>query len=156
MPEFLIDVISARFEPQGPVGRLGTLVLDLDVEPQADHVARRQGVLSDRRVQGTKHTAASRLGNDVDALKPPDPTVAPVAPLATDRGLADEDAVPLGQPVAQSFRVGQRGGHATFQDRAIKRFPLGLQGQPAVEFDDRDTVLRAAERIASAAPSAGL
>ena len=52
--------------------------------------------------------AAIRLG-DIDALEPPDPAVAPVAPFAGDRGLADHAwrLTDLGDPVAEAIGIGE-------------------------------------------------
>jgi len=75
------------------------VVILLDVQAQADdlRVGRRQGL--DVGIQGAKDAPAARLGTDVDALDPPDPAVAPVAPPARQHQLAHDTAGFLGDEV---------------------------------------------------------
>src|SRR2546423_1504627 len=70
---------------------------------------------------------------DVDALDPPDPAVAPVAPLGGDHQLPDEGAVLLGDEIEPLAGVGQDGGDAGGDGVGVERQALALQGQAAVE-----------------------
>src|SRR5262249_14750203 len=84
---------------------------------------------------------AAEVGDDVNALEPPKPAVAPVAPLPGDGRLADGTALGLGNPVAQPIGVGQGGGDAPGQDAVVEHLRLALQGQGRVESGDHVVVV---------------
>src|SRR5271157_781647 len=92
-PEFLEHRVAAGLHSKGLVGLLGAEVAVLDVKPQADDVEGGcQGLVVNMPVQSLEDALAAEIGLDIDALQPPDPAVAPVAPLACDGRLADEPA----------------------------------------------------------------
>src|SRR5262249_14115410 len=90
-------------------------------------------------------TLAAKRGSNVDTLKPPQPAVAPVAPFAGDCCLAGDlaRATNLGDPVAEPIRLDESQGDSAVEHGRIEYFLLGLDGQQAVEFDDRRLVRRA-------------
>ncbi len=59
-------------------------------------------------IEGAEDSVATKRLGDVDALEPPDPAVAPVAPLASDRGLASGflGAGRGGDPVTRAIGIG--------------------------------------------------
>src|SRR5262249_21005466 len=74
----------------------------------------------------------------VDALQPPEPAVAPVAPLEGHAELPERLALVLGQEVVALVLIGEEGGDAGAQPRGIEALAFGLLGQPGVELaDDR-------------------
>ena len=88
-PELLENRVTSGLHSQRLIGALRGLIGVFDVEPKADHVGVATRFLLDVLIERAKDPAAAiRLG-DIDALQPPDPAVAPVAPFAGDRGLAD-------------------------------------------------------------------
>jgi hypothetical protein len=139
-PEILKHRVTAGLHSQGLVSSLGAYVAILDVESQADHVGSCQGLLAKVPVKSLEDAPTTKIGVYVHALQPPDPAVAPVAPLAGDSGLADEPRTLRGgqfrDPVAQQIRLGQSACDAPIEDCSFKHFLLCLDRQQAVELDD--------------------
>ena len=132
-PEFLEYGVAAGFHAQGLVGLLGAEVAILDVEPQADDVGA-AGLVVDVPVESPEDALAAEVGLNIDALQPPDPAVAPVAPLAGDGRLADQPgvlaAMDLGDPVAEAIGIGQRPGDAAGRE-SPGRAPCARSRGPA-------------------------
>src|SRR6516162_3217928 len=74
-------------------------IVALDHEANTDHRGVGTGGLVHVIEQGPKHPLAASSGNYVNALNPPEPTVAPVAPLVRDPELADYLVLALGEEV---------------------------------------------------------
>src|SRR4051812_2063300 len=84
------DEIAGVDHPELAIGGLRSRVVAFDVKPDADDVAGRTSVLVHRLIQLAKHAASPEVLADVDALHPPEPAVAPVAPLVGHHELADD------------------------------------------------------------------
>src|SRR5690606_36187941 len=128
-PELLEDEVAAGREAEGTVGGLGAVVVLLDVEAEADHLARGDRGATDVAVQGAEDAEAAGPGGDEDALEPPDPAAPPVAPLAADGGLADDPPVDLGDPVAEPLRRLQGPLDAQGEHGRVEVPRLGLAGE---------------------------
>ena len=92
----------------------------------------------DVAIESAEDSLATEGFSDINALKPPDPTVAPVAPLASDRGLAGRlrSVVGEGDPVADSIGVGDGLGDTASENLRVERFGFGFEREQAIEFDD--------------------
>ncbi len=117
---------------------MGAVVRVFDVKAQADDIDLRTGDAVDVAIEGAEDTLAAEGFSDVNALKPPDPAVAPVAPLTSDRGLAGEvrRAAGEGDPVADSVGVGNRLGDTESENVGVERFGFGFEREQAIELDD--------------------
>src|SRR3954447_23135655 len=97
-------------------------------------------------IEGSEDALAAEIGVDINALQPPDPSVAPVAPLAGHRGLAHETALlgapRFGHPVAETIRIGQGAGNAPIEYGRIEHLALGLYRQTAVELGNHVAIRR--------------
>src|SRR5262249_47304522 len=82
------------------------------------------------------------LRTDVHALNPPEPAVAPVAPLVGDAHLTENLAFFLGEEVASLVRVGQLRHDARGQQRQVEDLALAFQSEQAVELDYAGRIVR--------------
>ena len=91
-PEHLVYRIAAGLHAQRPIGLHRGVIGVFDVKPKTDHVRIGLCLVADMLKESAKDAAATiGLGN-IDALEPPEPAVAPVAPFPGDRGLTDDAA----------------------------------------------------------------
>src|SRR5712692_9171292 len=86
-------------EPEAHIGCLSRPVFPLDVKSHSNHVARAFRLGGDVFEYGSEYPPAPCIRPDVHTLKPPDPTVSPIAPLVSDHHLADDFAVHFGDEV---------------------------------------------------------
>src|SRR5262249_34677475 len=85
--------VARALHAQAQIGLLRDMVLFFDIETQSDHGRIGDGRRMDMLIESTENTLAARVSADIDALDPPDPAIAPVAPLARQHQLADHLAV---------------------------------------------------------------
>ena len=90
------------------IGGVGWAVFALDVEPDTDDGRIGTGGFLDISIERAENALAAGGGGDVDALDPPKPAVAPVAPFERDADLADDLAVALGDQVTTFVRSTDR------------------------------------------------
>src|SRR5262245_38671335 len=81
--------IARVLHSQSFIRRLRPHIVALDVETDADHIAGGSGESQNLFVQLPKDAAAAMVLADVDALHPPEPAVAPVAPFVGHHELTD-------------------------------------------------------------------
>ena len=108
----LHHLIRRPFQAERLIGPAGRVIVALNVQANADHLRVVLGRLLHVLEQRTKDAAPPRLGPDVDALNPPEPTVAPVAPFVSDAELADDWAAVLRQKITPLGAVAERLAHA--------------------------------------------
>ena len=113
------------------------MVLLFHVQAQADYLRITSSRLVDVVVESAKDAAATRVGLHVDALNPPEPTVAPVAELVGDLHLAEDLAVLLGEEVWPFRFIGQRGHDPCAKDCQVEGLVFRLLGQATVELDNQ-------------------
>ena len=116
---------------------LGAVVVALDVQPQPDHVrlARARSTTCAYRDRKTPRRRAS--WTHVNALNPPEPAVAPVAPLEGDLQLAEHASrLPRRDSTAPSPGSASTAATPRARTAGSRDLALALRGQTAVEIDD--------------------
>src|SRR6266481_3048767 len=97
----------SRFDhPQTPVGLLGSMVLVIDIESQADDRRIVSGGMGNVFKECPEDAAAAGLQAHVDALNPPKPAVAPIAPFGRDHDLPNHKSGILGQKIKRLVWIG--------------------------------------------------
>src|SRR5712692_4452951 len=102
-----IDLVVRSRQADPFIGLFGPGIAGLHVKPQPayDRALGRQP--PDVRVERLKDALPAPAPRHIDALDPPEETVAPVAPFRRDEQLADNLRAYLGNPVGSSGWVGQ-------------------------------------------------
>src|SRR6185503_15133813 len=114
----------------------GALVVALDIKAQSAGIVARLCLLMNVLIERLEHAARTPVCADIDALNPPEESIAPVAPLEGDHQLTDNFASGLGDPVGSFVPVGEHCIHAGPEARWIELQVLGFQGEPRVEPGD--------------------
>src|SRR5436190_23619627 len=124
----------------GIVDPLGVVVLGLDVESKAADAAGLGCTLFYKLVHTRVKALSARLGANVDALYPPEPAVAPVAPFVRDHQAADDRAAVLRNDVEALLFVRKDCRDAAGYLFRIEPLALGLERHRLVKFDQRSGV----------------
>ena len=130
------NFVVGLFESQLVIRLAGAVIVGFDVEPQIWHVAFLPSQLADMLKERPEDARAAMGFGNVDALNPPNVSVAPVAPLVGDQELPGEGAVDFGNVIdAPGGMIQQR--RNTGQDAGrLKLEGLGFHGQAPVEIGD--------------------
>lgn len=131
-PGFLVQHVVRRPHVHATIGVLGTLVVAVDVQPEATDAGSLASCFANVIVKGLVDSLSAVVGVYVDALDPPEQAVAPIAELGRDHELADDATVHFGDEVAAERGVVEDAAYAA-GDRVDGKFEfLGLAGNGAV------------------------
>ena len=125
------------------IGRLRPRVAGFDIKPQAADVLPRSGQSLNVLEQRAKNPLAAKWFQHIDALNPPEISIAPVAPLARDQKLAGELAVSFCHEINSLARIVQQRLNPRRHRGRGKPALLGLPRQPPVAVHDERRVGRA-------------
>src|SRR5437667_9552388 len=102
------------------VNRSGVCIVGLDIEPKAEYVAGLGRPCFNEVVKHAVNTLSTGLGPDIDALDPPKPAPAPVAPFEGDHQAADNSLRVLRNHVETFFFVMKHGLDAASQNIGVE------------------------------------
>lgn len=88
------------------VGTLCVSVGSVHIQPKQGNTLL-PGRFLDVLIQGSENSLATSFGTDIDALQPPDPGVAPIAPFACNHDLADGLAGLFGEEITAPRGIGE-------------------------------------------------
>ena len=125
-PINFVKLVARSLHAHSFVDPLGACVLDVHVEAQAANVAGGAGPGLDVFVQAAVDAHAAGFVGNEDALDPPEPAVAPVAPFSGDQHLADHSLPAFGHVVNAAGRIRQQVGDAGANRFRIELPLLGL------------------------------
>ena len=128
--------MAARPQTKLLIDSLSPLIVTLNIEPQPANVWLVPGCSLNVLKESPKDAAPAMICMDIDALEPPQNTVAPIGQFQCDHRLADHTAVRFRDKVPAKIWLGERPPDATRNRFAVQRLVLGFLGQPAVEIDD--------------------
>ena len=128
------------FHPEFFVNLLRSGVFFFNIEPKTADVFLFAGGFFHKIIQKPVNSASAVFGQNINALNPPKPAVAPIAPFKSHHQTAGDAPVLFGDRVKSLTLIFKNRRDAALQNLAVESFALGFERHCLIELDQRRRV----------------